>query len=163
MRRGLRGRVVRGTLVAAGAAIALVGVACSKTGPVTCGTCLMYSDNCDASAVTWQGATGDPRFQPILQKMVAGGCSTPLTYTPCKDHHCNSGKEAADAQFISMCPLAVAQSAVESGERNFSIIAPGPGGTDRCTGVPPKDWAIVMWPPSWIQPFPGKCPTANCA
>lgn len=163
MRRGLlRGRV-QGTLFAIGAAIALVGAACSRTGPVTCGTCLMYNDNCSADAGTWQAAAGDPRFASFVKEMVDGGCSTPLQYTPCKDGHCNSGKEAADPQFISTCPVDLARSLEKSSNTVVHVIAPGDGGTDRCTGVPPEKWAIVMWPmPGKIEhPLP-KCPTANC-
>jgi hypothetical protein len=162
MQEGLRGRV-RGTLLAICAAIALVGASCSRSGPVTCGTCLMYNDNCSATLANWQEATGDPALQPFIQEMVTGGCSMPMKYTPCKDHHCNSGNVADDSHFISTCPVGVAQSVVAKRNASFSIVAPGESGTDRCTGVPPQDWAIVMWPfPGPIKhPLP-KCPTANC-
>jgi len=160
-----------GNLVAAAALAAVCAIACSKTsgagdrtGGDTFGGCTLYVNNCNAPSpvMTWQSVPTPAELKPILQLLSAGGCSDPMSYTPCKDGKCRTpGGEATMEQNISVCPRNVAEAtAKSSGSPWVKILDPVTDGCDVCTGVPPNGWAIITWPPSDAQPH--GCTTPHC-
>lgn len=139
-------------------ALVIPCAACRPAQP-TCGTCVIYKDNCSATQDTWQTVPAPDSHnmqRAIAQQMMAAGCSAPIEYEPCSSGKC--GTLVTSPWPVSMCPTAFAQSI----SKYVRVIDPVNGGCDCCTGAPPQGWSLVTWPPDFAQVQPSGCHDAFC-